>query len=292
MIAGVDLGGTQVRVAIARSDGRITAVRRARTPDLGGPAGTLRWIARQLERLSGGGRVRAVGVGAPGPLDPVRGLLVNPPNLPGWRPNLPLRAMLEQEIGAPVHVENDANVAAVGEFARGSDRSVRNLVYVTWSTGIGSGLILDGRLFSGSHGSAGEIGHMILDPSGPVCACGQRGCLEAFAGGEGIHRRTGRRASDLFRAAAAGDPESREIATGAARHFGQAMVNLANLVDPEVIVVGGGFTRSWSLVRPIVWGEIVASPFIRPYRRPRLRRTSFGDRVGLVGAVEWARSNT
>ncbi|MGH7777106.1 MAG: ROK family protein, partial [Candidatus Dormibacterales bacterium] len=175
---------------------------------------------------------------------------------------------------------------------RGSGRGVRSLAYVTWSTGIGCGLVVEGRLYSGAHGTAGEVGHMVLDPGGPLCACGQRGCLEAFSGGAGLRRRTGRGAAELCRAAAAGEAEAGAVLADAARHFGQAMVNLTNLFDPEVIVVGGGLTRSWALLRPLVWAEISGSPFVRPYRRPRLNRTRFGDRVGLVGAVEWARANT
>ncbi|MGH7904034.1 MAG: ROK family protein, partial [Candidatus Dormibacteraceae bacterium] len=175
MIAGIDLGGTQIRVAVAGSDGRILGTRRARTPELGGPAGTVRWAAAAIGRLARSEPVWVAGVGAPGPLDPVRGVLVNPPNLPGWRKNLPLGQLLSDALRAPVHVENDANVAAVGELTRGAGRGARNLVYVTWSTGIGSGLILEGRLFAGAHGTAGEVGHMILDPGGPLCACGQRG---------------------------------------------------------------------------------------------------------------------
>lgn len=248
------------------------------------------WAAQQLLELGGGRPPLAVGVGAPGPLDPGRGLLVNPPNLAGWRPNLPLGEMVSKALGGvPALVENDAKLAAIGERARGAGRGADHLAYVTWSTGIGSGLVLGGRLHTGAHGTAGEVGHMILDPDGPLCACGQRGCLEAFAGGAGMKRRTGRSAAELCREAAAGDPQSGAVIEEAARRFGQAMVNLTNLVDPEVIVVGGGLTGSWRLLRPIVWEAIRTSPFISKYRRPRLARTLLGDRVGLVGAIEWAR---
>ncbi|MGH7904797.1 MAG: ROK family protein, partial [Candidatus Dormibacteraceae bacterium] len=161
----------------------------------------------------------------------------------------------------------------------------------TWSTGIGCGLVVEGRLYSGAHGTAGEVGHMVLDPGGPLCACGQRGCLEAYAGGEGIRRRTGARAVDVCRAALAGEPGAVAVMEDAARHFGQALVNLTNLVDPELIVVGGGLSRSWRLLRRTVSEAMRSSPFISPYRRPKLLRTRLGDRVGLVGAVEWGRLN-
>lgn len=290
MIVGVDLGGTQVRVAVARSDGKIVGSARTRTALLGGPHQVVEWTARQVERLRAGQPVRSVGVGAPGPTNPERGILVNPPNLPGWK-NVPLGAMLGEALGCPVHVENDANLAALGEFQRGAGRGTRTMVYVTWSTGVGGGLILDGRLFSGAHGSAGEIGHTILDPDGPLDSCGQRGCVEVFCGGRALARQTGESALELFQAAAAGDHEAEMIVRRAATYMGYALINLTNLFDPEVIVLGGGVTRSWGQVAPVLLEVLRSSPFIKPARRPRLRRARLGDRAGQVGAVEWARAN-
>src|SRR5579859_6479280 len=136
MIAGIDLGGTQVRLALATPEGRLLRMARARTLALGGPEGFVGWAAATLGRLAGGGRLTGVGVSAPGPLDPVRGVLLNPPNLPGWRHNLGLAELLERALGAPVRVENDANLAALAEHRRGLGVGARNLVYVTWSTGI------------------------------------------------------------------------------------------------------------------------------------------------------------
>src|SRR5215831_14554503 len=245
MIAGIDLGGTQVRVAVARSDGRIIATTRNWTDALRTPRRVVEWATDQILRLSDGGPLDGVGVGAPGPTDPVRGVLVNPPNLAGWK-NVPLAAMLREHVDSPVYLENDANLAGLGEFHQGAGRGTRTMVYVTWSTGVGAGLILDGKLFSGAHGAGGEVGHMILDPNGPLDQCGQRGW---------------------------------------------ALINLANLVDPEVIVMGGGVTRSWRQVAPVMMRVIRSSPFIKPSRRPRLRRARLGGRAGQVGAVEWAREH-
>lgn len=288
MIAGIDLGGTQVRVGVARSDGKVLRIVKTRTALLQTPAGLVDWAAAQIERLSGGEKVRSIGIGAPGPIDVQKGVLVNPPNLFGWK-DLPLAAMLAGATGSPVHLENDANLAGLGEFQQGAGRYTRNLVYVTWSTGIGAGLIIDGRLYSGAHGTAGEVGHMILDPEGPLDGCGQRGCLEAYAGGNMLAKRTGESAAEIFQAAAAGDLEARGIVTAAATYMGQALVNLTNLFDPEVIVIGGGVTKSWAMVEPVLSGALSGSPFIKPARRPKLRRARLGDRAGTVGAVEWAR---
>ena len=290
MIAGIDLGGSQVRVALAGADGSIHSSVRTRTPLLGTPDRLVEWAAEQISHRDHGEPVTAAAVGAPGPVDPRRGVIVNPPNLLGWR-NVPLASMLAEAIGAPVHLENDANLAGWGEFSRGAGRGSRTMVYVTWSTGVGGGLIVDGRLFSGAHGTAGEVGHMILDPDGPLDSCGQRGCVEAFCGGRSLAARTGRSAAELFQAAAAGDGKARLVVRRAAMYMGHALVNLANLIDPEVIVIGGGVSRSWPQLAPILEEVLRGSPFIQPARRPRLRRARLGDRAGQVGAVEWARAN-
>ena len=164
------------------------------------------------------------------------------------------------------------------------------MVYLTWSTGVGSGLVLDGRLYSGAHGAAGEIGHTIIDPDGPLDACGQRGCVEAFCGGAALARETGESAAEIFEQAARGDERAVAIVRRAATTMGYVLINVANLLDPDLIVMGGGVTRSWGRVAPVLLSVLRSSPFIRPSRRPRLRRARLGDRVGQVGAVEWARS--
>jgi len=290
MIAGIDLGGTQVRVAVAHPDGRIVGTSRNYTSALGTPRRVVDWVSDQITRLAEGEAVHGVGIGAPGPTDPARGMLINPPNLPGWR-NVPLAAMLREILDCPAHLENDANLAGLGEYHHGAGRGTHTMVYVTWSTGVGAGLILDGRLFSGAHGAAGEVGHMILDPRGPLDSCGQRGCVEAYCGGSALARSTGTSAQALFDDAASGDGEAAARVRDAATQMGYALINLANLFDPEMIVMGGGVTRSWRQVAPVMERVLRSSPFIKPNRRPRLRRARLGDRAGQVGAVEWAREH-
>jgi glucokinase len=290
VIAGIDLGGTQVRFSVARSDGRITGSERARTQALGGPHALAEWAAGAAERLGARRKLKSAAIGAPGPIDHHRGVLVNPPNLPGWR-NVNLTELLSASLGCPVYLENDAQLAGLGEFHQGAGRGTRNMVYITWSTGVGGGLILGGELYSGTHGTAGEIGHMVMDPDGPLDGCGQRGCLEAFAGGNMLSKQTGRPAVELFREAALGDQEARMVVRRAARYMGYALINLTNLVDGDMIVIGGGIARgSWSLVQPTLLEVLRGSPFIKPARRPKVRRARLGDRAGQVGAVEWARA--
>lgn len=290
MIAGIDLGGTQARVAVARSDGRIVAVRKVHTPDLKGPQGLVDWAAQTIDGLRGTQRVTSIAVGSPGPIDLKRGVLVNPPNLHGWR-SVPLEKMLGAATRASVHLANDADLAAVGEFHHGAGRGTQNMVYITWSTGVGSGLIIDGKLYRGSHGTAGELGHTIIDPDGPLDTCGQRGCLERFAAGHSIATDTGRAASEVFAAAARGEAESQMVVSKAAVYMGIGLINVTNLIDPEVIVIGGGIVQSWTLVQGVLREMLASSPFIKPARRPKVRRARLGDRAGLVGAVEWARQN-
>ena len=289
MLAGIDLGGTQVRVALARSDGNLIASVKTKTPLLPTPQALVDWAVGEIDRHRGREKVRSIALAAPGPIDHTRGVLVNPPNLP-WR-NVPFAAMLSRATGAKVHLANDADMAGLGEYVRGAGRGTRNMVYITWSTGVGGGTIIDGKLHRGAHGTASEIGHMIIDPNGPLDNCGQRGCLEAFIGGASLERETGRPAVELFAAAANGDRRARMIVERSARFMGLALISLTNIIDPEVFVIGGGVSRSWTLIEPTIVETLHSSPFIKPARRPRVRRARLGDRAGQVGAVEWARIN-
>jgi len=279
-----------VRVALARSDGRLVGSFKTKTPELGTPERMVEWAATEIERNRGRQKVTSITIAAPGPIDIERGVLVNPPNLHGWH-NVPLADMLRKATGARTFVANDADMAGLGEFHRGAGQGTKNMVYITWSTGIGGGLIVNGHLHRGAHGTAGEIGHMIIDPDGPVDNCGQRGCLEAMAGGASLARETGHPAAELFRAAARGDRAAGAVVERAARYMGLALISLTNALDPELFVMGGGVTRSWALVAPTMIATLRSSPFIKAARRPRLRRARLGDRAGQVGAVEWARIN-
>src|SRR5258706_8395663 len=196
VLAGIDLGGTQVRVALARSDGNLVASVKTKPPSLGSPQAMVDWAAAEIDKHRGREKVGSITIAAPGPIDLKQGVLVNPPNLP-WK-NVPLAAMLARATGAKVQLANDADMAGLGEFHRGAGRGTRNMVYITWSTGVGGGLIIDGKLHRGAHGSAGEVGHMIIDPNGPMDTCGQRGCLGAFIGGANLARQTGHPPPGLF----------------------------------------------------------------------------------------------
>src|SRR6266550_4184147 len=168
---GIDLGGTQLRVAVADDRGRLKT------------DGTAT------------GRVRALAIGLPGPVDPAAGLVISPGNLPGFR-NVPLNRILTRATGIPSFLHHDAHLAALGEHRRGAARGASEMIYVTVSTGIGAGILLGGELYAGAHGIAGEVGHIVLKPDGPLCTCGQRGDLESIASGTGISRAARELAAD------------------------------------------------------------------------------------------------
>jgi len=218
---------------------------------------------------------QALGIASPGPIDLTAGVVRNPPNLPGWK-GVPLRRLLAERLGLPVVLENDATAAAVGEHAFGAGRGLKYMVYVTVSTGIGGGIIIDGRPYRGKGGSGGELGHIIVQAyDGPQCGCGARGCIEALASGRAIAARAqellaqgkapvlaqliGPRqevtAKTVAQAARAGDPHCRALMEEAGRLLGLALTSYAHIFDPEAIVVGGGVSRAG----PLLWRPMRAS---------------------------------
>jgi glucokinase len=292
-VAGVDLGGTWLRVGLAGPDGEVRHRDKARTAAAEGPAGVLAQIAglvreavaaepeAELSRL-------VLAIGVPGPLDRGAGVVEGAPNLPGWR-RVPVRDRLETMLGCQCLVEHDANLGAVAEHRRGAGRGTQDFVYVTVSTGIGAGLILNGQLYRGHQGSAGEFGHIVIVPDGPLCNCGNRGCLEAVASGTAIARDAGvSSASEVGRLAAAGDPGAQAILSRAARYLGLALGGLINLLNPEVVALGGGVVGSSPQFFTDVLASISNSSFPSVRSTCRVVRAELGEEQGLLGAVELA----
>jgi glucokinase len=297
----VDLGGSWIRAGVVSAEGEVADVVRAPTPQTG-PEAVVEAIARLVERLPPA--PGKVGVAVPGPLSVRDGVVFEPPNLQGWK-DVPLQRLLQERLGRAVVLENDANAAAVGEWWRGAGRGSRHLVYLTVSTGVGGGLILDGRLYRGATDTAGEIGHVVVDPAGPVCSCGRRGHLEGIASGPAIARwaeeqiRQGRTsllaargpfsAREVAEAAEAGDGLAREALGRAGRYLGWAVAGLLNLLNPEVVVVGGGVAQAgrW-LWDPLRQAAREAS-FDRPWQVARIVPAALGDRAGILGAAYVAR---
>jgi len=206
MLAGIDLGGTQVRVALARSDGRLVASVKTKAPLLPTPRAMVDWAAAEIDRHRGREKVRSITIAAPGPIDIKRGVLVNPPNLP-WQ-NVPLAALMSRATGAKVHLANDADMAGLGEFHHGAGRGTKNMVYITWSTGVGGGLIIDGKLHRGGHGTAGEVDTSSSTPTGRSTTAASAVASKPLSAGARSPRRPGAQppSSSQLRSVATGRP--------------------------------------------------------------------------------------
>ncbi len=311
-VVGVDLGGTKIYTVLATVEGTVAAEVEVPTGAGQGYEAVLDRIAKTVAKVSEQAgvspeTVSAVGVGAPGPLDPDTGVVHQAPNL-GWK-GVPLRVDLEARLALPVRIENDANLGALGEYTFGAGRGCAELVYVTVSTGIGGGLILRGEIYGGAGGGAGEIGHITVLPGGPRCRCGSRGCLEAVASGtaialrarELVDRGTGAgilaladgeseavTAATVARAAEAGDPEARAILDEAAWHLGTGLAAVVNLLNPCRIVLGGGVMKSGRLLWDRMDRSLREQALDAAYRRVRLVPGALGGRAGALGAVALA----
>jgi glucokinase len=306
---GVDFGGTSVKVGLVSPTGRIAAIRVLPTRQLRRPQHFVERVAGAVESLAGaaGARVRSlagVGVGAPGPVDAARGVIHSMVNVPGWR-EVPLGLLLARQLGCRCFVDNDANCYALAEWRLGAGRGADHLVCLTLGTGVGGGLILNGSLYRGASGAAGELGHMVVDPHGPRCGCGRRGCLESLVGtaaivrlgrvalkrgaqplGRLVREANGRLMPRLVgRSARAGDPLSRQVWVEVGRRLGTGVANLVNLFNPECVVIGGGIANNWRLFAPTLRAVVRREAMAVPRRAARLVRARFTDTAGIVGAA-------
>jgi glucokinase len=309
-VVGIDLGGTKIASALVDESGQILAHDRRETRATEGQdavVGRIQESARavieagELEPSSIGG----IGIGAPGPIDMAAGLVVAPPNLPGWD-RVPLKKKLESELAITTYLENDANAAALGEHRFGAGRGVDHMVYVVVGTGVGGGLILDGHLYHGASGMAGEIGHMTIDPEGPICPCGRRGCLEALVSGPSIAREARNRIAQgvptliselaegeesritaklVAQAAERGDETAEQVLAQAMHYLGLGMANLVHMLNPELIVIGGGVAnlgeRMFGPVRRLI--EELAFP--EAAEAVRVAPAELGENAGVLGAA-------
>jgi glucokinase len=260
LLLGIDVGGTKLAAVLGDANGRIVERATSPTPrahdsDWRVSAQILVELAREVCGRVGSTpkRMAAVGVSCGGPLDRARGIVLNPPNLPGWR-DVPLREFLIAKLQLDdVTIENDANAIALAEHRWGAGQGVENLACLTFGTGIGAGLILNGKLFHGKHDLAGEIGHAVVDPDGPECLCGKRGCLEAMASGGALDRiaraRFGEGASaiTICDRARQGDPECAGIVESAAMALGVGVANLLQSLDLEMVILGSLAIRAGDL---------------------------------------------
>jgi glucokinase len=304
----IDIGGTQLRASLFPTDSTqaITTKKIATKAQSNQPIDRLIKLIESIWPYNGG--IKKIGVAIPGPVDPFRGIVFVAPNIPGWE-NLALQKILQDRFKTPVVVGNDANLAALGEWKYGAGRGHNHLIYITVSTGIGGGIIEDGRLLLGKRGLAAEIGHITVDPNGPLCGCGQRGHLEAIASGTAIARWVTEQieadteicrnsslaklpvisARDVSEAAAKHDTLALAALERAGTFMGIGIADFLHLFNPSTVIIGGGVSHS-------------GSPFFDPmYRALRnhvispgyledlsIVQAALGDNAGLLGALALA----
>jgi glucokinase len=308
---GIDLGGTQVKTAVVSADGRILGRHTADTPAEAGPeavADAMAAAARESLKSAGVSAV-AAGIGAPGPMDWRTGVVFSPPNLAGWR-NVPLAEMMQSRLKVPCYVDNDANLACLGEFTAGAGRGVDCMCLLTLGTGVGGGIIVFGKLLRGIDGTAAEIGHMTLQRDGRECGCGARGCLEAYASVTGLVRtareaiEAGRESSltnacggDLDKItgklisdhAKKGDVLARWAIQETGDWLGVGIANLINLLNPEKVLLGGGMIAAGDLLFDAIRKRAKEDAFEVPARRAEIIPAALGEDAGVIGAATAAR---
>ena len=288
MNIGLDIGGTKCAISTGESaDGKIKILSRQEFPTAG-----LSWhqvldeFARRIEGLSA---FSAIGISCGGPLDSKRGVILSPPNLPGWD-NVPIVRFFEERFHVPAAVQNDANACALAEYLYGSGRGVRNLVFMTFGTGLGAGIVIDGRLYSGSNDNAGEIGHIRLAPTGPV-GYNKEGSAEGFCSGAGMARLAKIRmgldltTKELFARVRSGDPDCTEVFRESAEKLATILAYTIDILNPEVIALGGVFMRNADLFMPLVDPILDREALPLARKACRIVPAELGENIGDYAAL-------
>ena len=310
---GIDLGGTNIKSGVVDDEGRVlSAVSVPTAAEQGAEAGLdhLAEAGRRAVEASGvpWERIAGVGLGSPGTMDIPAGLLLEPPNLPGWE-NLPIRDRLAEKLGKPTVLQNDGNAAAFGEYWTGAGKDARSLVMFTLGTGIGGGFVIDGRIHEGRHSHGAECGHIIIEmDGGRICSCGQAGHLEAYASATSLVRRAHEALDQseqpsLLRqlereaitsraiagAAAAGDALADQLMKDTARYLAVGAVSMMHTIDPDLILFSGGMINAGQPLLDEIRRNIRRMAFPIPAAKTRVEFARLGEEAGFVGAAGWAR---
>jgi glucokinase len=286
MIIGIDLGGTKIAGVLITPSGEILTDIQVPTEASKGKERVLRNIKKAIRLLYHEHRqeVSSIGIGAPGPILYEKGIIVEAPNLPGWK-RVNLRKILEREFKIPVNLDNDANCAALAEARFGAGKKARNFIYITVSTGIGGGIVINKNLYRGTIGAAGEIGHMIIDPHGPQCGCGNFGCLEALASGSALKRMTGMDPLAVELAARQGNKKALRAIKEIAHYLAIGIANLVNIFNPELVIIGGGLSNMRELLLVPIRQEFKKYAMTLSARSVRIVRARLGTKAGALGAA-------
>ncbi len=308
---GIDLGGTKIQAVVVDGNDKVRGEAREPTPTDGGPPDVIEAMATAMRDAAADAKAKpealqGIGVGSPGSVDAKTGIVSQANNLPGWEGSYPMAKELEKELGAPVKIAGDVQVGTDAEFRLGAGRGRDSMLGVFWGTGVGGGVVLGGKLWKG-RGEAGEIGHMVVKRGGAKCPCGRRGCMEAYAGRKAMEAEARKRhkkgeKTDLFkimekrdrdrltsgvwaRAADAGDELTLELLDRAVEALGAGLASAVNLLDPELIVIGGGMGTRFG--QPYV--ERIAAA-MKPHlfldsKPPDMKLVALGDFGGGIGAA-------
>lgn len=302
---GIDLGGTALRAALVDSEGCVLAHVQTQTAATEGHEAVIdqmKQLVSELRRARPEATPLGVGIGSPGPVDIDRGIVLSPPTLSGWH-SVPLADILARSLGLPVILDNDAHAAALGEWEFGAARGLDHFVYITVSTGIGGGVVCDGRLLRGQGGRAGHVGHMAVTDTDVICGCGNRGCWEALASatalGLAARRAAAAEADSLINVLANDAPIDARIVGAAARRgdrlalqlvereaelLGAGITSLIHLYAPERVIVGGGLSALFDMMQPTI-EAVIEKRAMTAFRSVRLEKAALGERTGVIGAA-------
>jgi glucokinase len=311
MRGGIDLGGTKVQAVVVDQDSQVIGEARQPTPTDGGPAAVISQMADTMSEAAEAagvetGRLSGVGVGSPGAVDAKAGTVAEARNLPDWDGSFPMAEALTELLGVPVHLGNDVSVAVQGEYELGAGKGAKSLLGVFWGTGVGGGIVLNGKMWEG-RGAAGEFGHMVVKQGGRRCTCGRRGCVEAYAGRGAMEARARKLAgrgepTELFqimekkgrtrlqsgiweRALKRKDPLAMQLVNRAVKALGAGIASAVNLLDVETVVIGGGLgTRLGEPYVRQIESAMMPHLFVSD-RPPAVLPAALGDLGGAIGAA-------
>lgn len=275
-IIGIDVGGTFIKIGLVSAGGRIIARRKIPTP----PRADYRVIFNAIKDFEAAG----IGIGVPGFVNTDKGIVHKLVNIKGWD-NVPLQRLLEKAAGMPVRIDNDVNCMVLGEVAFGIAKGKRNVFGITLGTGVGGGIVIDGRIYRGSSFTAGEVGHVTVVKDGPRCNCGNRGCLEALVGNRRIIAKGGMSPQELEAQAKRGNKKAIRIWQEAGEYIGIVLAGIVNVLNPELIVIGGGIAKAGDLIMKPIRNAIKkrAVPIARDI--VKIKFSKLGDDAGVLGAA-------
>lgn len=286
-VLGVDLGGTAIKLGRFAADGTCLHTLTIPTPQPATPEAVVNAIATAVTELDPNQQAIAIGVGTPGPADALGRIARVAINLAGWQ-DVPLAEWLEAKTGRPAIIANDANCAGLGEAWLGAGRWYQHLILLTLGTGVGGAMILNGKLFTGHHGTAGELGLITLNPDGPSCNSGNQGSLEQYVSVQAIRRRTGQEPSELGALALAGDRAALNFWQDYGKDLGAGLASLIYILTPEVVIIGGGVSASAEFFFPAMQAEIERRVLPSSRAGLQLLQAELGNQAGIVGAAKLA----